>query len=82
MSKSEDARPRTSGPHGRPHHGPATGPAPSPTVPPSRPARPRPGPPPELDHAGRRHRRAMEDATLLDMARRIPTALAQAARLA
>ncbi|MFJ4878865.1 hypothetical protein ACIP93_27185 [Streptomyces sp. NPDC088745] len=82
MSESEDARPGTSGPapHGRPHHGPATGPAPSPTVPPPRPARPRPGPPPELDHTGRRHRRAMEGLTLLGVARRIPTASAQTAR--
>ncbi|MFJ2744862.1 ATP-binding cassette domain-containing protein [Streptomyces sp. NPDC087440] len=79
MSKSEDSRPGTSGPA---HHGPATGPTPSPTVPQPRPDRPRPTVPPELDYNGRRHRRAMEDATLLDMARRIPTALAQTARLA
>ena len=38
--------------------------------------------PPELDYNGRKHRRAMEDATLWDMARRIPTALTQTARLA
>lgn len=52
------------------------------TVPPARQDRPRPSAPPELDYNGRRHRRAMEDATLLDMARRIPAALGQTARLA
>ncbi|MGW6805224.1 hypothetical protein ACWGCF_42940, partial [Streptomyces sp. NPDC055039] len=36
---------------------------------------------PELDHNGRKQRRAMDDATLWDMARRIPMALAQSARL-
>lgn len=43
---------------------------------------PRPASPPELEYNGRRHRHAMEGATLRDMARRIPTALAQTARLA
>ncbi|MFJ3306890.1 ATP-binding cassette domain-containing protein [Streptomyces sp. NPDC086549] len=41
-----------------------------------------PAAPPELDYNGRKHRRAMDDATLWEMARRIPTALAQTARLA
>jgi ATP-binding cassette, subfamily B, bacterial len=44
--------------------------------------RPQPAVPPELDYNGRQHRRAMEDATLWDMARRIPAALGQTARLA
>ncbi|NBE56671.1 ABC transporter ATP-binding protein [Streptomyces boluensis] len=52
------------------------------TVPGARQERPRPSAPPELDYTGRRHRRAMEDAGLLDMARRIPAALGQTARLA
>ncbi|MFF7534266.1 ATP-binding cassette domain-containing protein [Streptomyces bobili] len=49
-------------------------PAPAPSL--------QPSPPPELDYNGRKHRRAMDDATLWEMARRIPTALAQTARLA
>ncbi|MFI0966434.1 ATP-binding cassette domain-containing protein [Streptomyces sp. NPDC021080] len=51
-------------------------------VPAARSAAPRPSAPPELDYNGRKHRRAMDDATLWDMARRIPMALAQSARLA
>ncbi|MFD8371116.1 ATP-binding cassette domain-containing protein [Streptomyces sp. NPDC059688] len=43
---------------------------------------PQPSAPPELDYNGRRHRRAMDDAALWDMARRIPAALIQTARLA
>ncbi|MFF8407749.1 ATP-binding cassette domain-containing protein [Streptomyces sp. NPDC015684] len=43
---------------------------------------PQPSAPPELDYNGRKHRRAMDDATLWDMARRIPAALIQTARLA
>ncbi|MEO3852641.1 ABC transporter ATP-binding protein [Streptomyces sp. B8F3] len=43
---------------------------------------PRPSAPPELDFHGRKHRKALDDATLRDMAHRIPTALAQSARLA
>ncbi len=46
------------------------------------PARPQPAAPPELDYAGRKHRRAMQDATLRQMARRIPAALGQTFRLA
>ncbi|MER6456505.1 ABC transporter ATP-binding protein [Streptomyces sp900105245] len=41
-----------------------------------------PSAPPELDYNGRKHRRAMDDATLWEMARRIPAALIQTARLA
>ncbi len=51
-------------------------------VPGARQSPPQPAPPPELDYNGRKHRRAMEDATLWEMARRIPQALAQTARLA
>ena len=51
-------------------------------MPAARSADPQPSAPPELDYNGRKHRRAMDDATLWDMARRIPTALAQTARLA
>lgn len=51
-------------------------------VPAARSADPQPSAPPELDYNGRKHRRAMDDATLWDMARRIPMALAQSARLA
>ncbi|PKT73175.1 ABC transporter [Streptomyces populi] len=51
-------------------------------VPAARSAGPQPSAPPELDYNGRKHRRAMDDATLWDMARRIPMALAQSARLA
>ncbi|MEW2168062.1 hypothetical protein AB0912_34505 [Streptomyces sp. NPDC007084] len=52
------------------------------TVPAARSGDPQPSPPPELDYNGRKHRRAMDDATLWDMARRIPMALTQSARLA
>ncbi|MER6223506.1 ABC transporter ATP-binding protein [Streptomyces sp900105755] len=52
------------------------------SVPSARPGDPQPSPPPELDFKGRPHRLAMEDATLWEMARRIPQALAQTARLA
>lgn len=52
------------------------------SVPAARSSDPQPTPPPELDYNGRKHRRAMDDATLRDMARRIPMALAQTARLA
>ncbi|WP_274565212.1 ABC transporter ATP-binding protein [Streptomyces spiramyceticus] len=55
---------------------------PAAAVPPARQERPRPSAPPELDYNGRKHRRAMEDATLREMARRIPAALGQTARLA
>ncbi|MFF3906502.1 ATP-binding cassette domain-containing protein [Streptomyces sp. NPDC001848] len=51
-------------------------------VPAARAGSPQPAAPPELDYNGRKHRRAMDDATLWDMARRIPMALAQTARLA
>ncbi|WP_055566901.1 ATP-binding cassette domain-containing protein [Streptomyces atriruber] len=51
-------------------------------VPAPRTAVPPPSEPPELDYNGRKHRRAMDDATLRDMARRIPAALLQTARLA
>ena len=51
-------------------------------VPPARPAAPQPSVPHDLDFHGRKHRRAMDDASLADMARRIPTALVQTARLA
>ncbi|MFI1766190.1 ATP-binding cassette domain-containing protein [Streptomyces sp. NPDC020800] len=51
-------------------------------VPAARAGTPQPAAPPELDYNGRKHRRAMDDATLWDMARRIPMALAQTARLA
>ncbi|WUG05534.1 ABC transporter ATP-binding protein/permease (plasmid) [Streptomyces sp. NBC_00467] len=51
-------------------------------MPAARSADPQPSAPPELDYNGRKHRRAMDDATLWDMARRIPMALAQSARLA
>ncbi|WUP40133.1 ABC transporter ATP-binding protein/permease [Streptomyces sp. NBC_00259] len=43
---------------------------------------PQPTAPPELDYNGRKHRRAMDNASLAEMARRIPRALAQTARLA
>lgn len=52
------------------------------SVPAARTGAPQPSAPPELDYNGRRHRRAMDDATLWDMARRIPAALIQTARLA
>ncbi|WP_078992861.1 ATP-binding cassette domain-containing protein [Streptomyces sp. MMG1121] len=52
------------------------------SVPAARTGTPQPSAPPELDYNGRKHRRAMDDATLWDMARRIPVALAQTARLA
>ncbi|MFD9142702.1 ATP-binding cassette domain-containing protein [[Kitasatospora] papulosa] len=51
-------------------------------VPAARTGAPQPSTPPELDYNGRKHRRAMDEATLWDMARRIPTALIQTARLA
>ncbi|MFI7323032.1 ATP-binding cassette domain-containing protein [Streptomyces venezuelae] len=51
-------------------------------VPAARAAVPPPSEPPELDYDGRTHRHAMDDATLRDMARRIPAALLQTARLA
>ncbi|MFI9259634.1 ABC transporter ATP-binding protein [Streptomyces sioyaensis] len=53
-----------------------------PSVPAARRELPRTTPPPELDYNGRRHRRAMDDATLREMARRVPAALLQTARLA
>ncbi|WP_407563410.1 hypothetical protein [Streptomyces sp. 184] len=62
-------------------HGPSAAQDPA-AVPAARPSDPRPAAPPELDFHGRKHRRALQDATLWDMARRIPTALAQSARLA
>ncbi|MGW7262316.1 ATP-binding cassette domain-containing protein [Streptomyces sp. NPDC054842] len=52
------------------------------SLPAARTGPPQPSAPPELDYNGRKHRRAMDDATLLDMARRIPAALIQTARLA
>ncbi|MDN0199999.1 ABC transporter ATP-binding protein [Streptomyces sp. S.PNR 29] len=52
------------------------------SVPAARVGVPQPSAPPELDYNGRKHRRAMDDATLWDMARRIPAALLQTARLA
>ncbi|MPY62997.1 ABC transporter ATP-binding protein [Streptomyces spongiae] len=52
------------------------------SVPVARSEAPQPSAPPELDYNGRKHRRAMDDATLWDMARRIPAALIQTARLA
>lgn len=52
------------------------------SVPAARDGAPQPAAPPELDYNGRKHRRAMDDATLWDMARRIPRALVQTARLA
>ncbi|MFJ9942844.1 ATP-binding cassette domain-containing protein [Streptomyces erythrochromogenes] len=52
------------------------------SLPAARTGAPQPSAPPELDYNGRRHRRAMDDATLWDMARRIPAALIQTARLA
>ncbi|MFJ9821183.1 ATP-binding cassette domain-containing protein [Streptomyces sp. NPDC101151] len=51
-------------------------------LPAARTGTPQPSAPPELDYNGRKHRRAMDDATLWDMARRIPAALIQTARLA
>ncbi|WP_063759449.1 MULTISPECIES: ATP-binding cassette domain-containing protein [Streptomyces] len=42
----------------------------------------RPAPAAEIDYTGRRHRHALQEATWRDLARRIPTALAGAARLA
>ncbi|WP_326779136.1 ABC transporter ATP-binding protein [Streptomyces sp. NBC_01445] len=52
------------------------------SLPAAREGAPQPSAPPELDYNGRKHRRAMDDATLWDMARRIPAALIQTARLA
>lgn len=52
------------------------------SLPAARAGAPQPSAPPELDYTGRKHRRAMDDATLWDMARRIPAALIQTARLA
>ncbi|GHE16025.1 ATP-binding cassette domain-containing protein [Streptomyces alanosinicus] len=52
------------------------------SLPAARTGAPQPSAPPELDYNGRKHRRAMDDATLWDMARRIPAALIQTARLA
>lgn len=52
------------------------------SVPAARTGVPQPSAPPELDYNGRKHRRAMDDATLWEMARRIPAALIQTARLA
>ncbi|MFD4635082.1 ATP-binding cassette domain-containing protein [Streptomyces sp. NPDC058284] len=52
------------------------------SLPAARTGAPQPSAPPELDYNGRKHRRAMDDATLWDMARRIPAALTQTARLA
>ncbi|MFJ8871323.1 ATP-binding cassette domain-containing protein [Streptomyces sp. NPDC102473] len=52
------------------------------SLPAARTGAPQPSAPPELDYTGRKHRRAMDDATLWDMARRIPAALIQTARLA
>ncbi|MGA5506978.1 hypothetical protein [Streptomyces umbrinus] len=52
------------------------------SVPAARTGVPQPSAPPELDFKGRPHRLAMEDVTLWEMARRIPQALAQTARLA
>lgn len=52
------------------------------SLPAARTGAPQPSAPPELDYNGRKHRRAMDNATLWDMARRIPTALFQTARLA
>ncbi|MGJ5893564.1 ABC transporter [Streptomyces sp. V2] len=52
------------------------------TLPAARTELPQPSAPPELDYNGRKHRHAMDDATLWDMARRIPTALLQTASLA
>lgn len=72
-------------PHGRratPVAKAASDPGGATSVPAARDGAPRPAAPPELDYNGRRHRRAMDDATLRDMARRIPRALAQTARLA
>ncbi|GFN00575.1 ABC transporter [Streptomyces fulvorobeus] len=43
---------------------------------------PRPSAPPELGYTGRAHSRAMEDTSLVDMARRIPAALGATFRLA
>ncbi|MCX4682163.1 ABC transporter ATP-binding protein/permease [Streptomyces sp. NBC_01433] len=52
------------------------------SLPAARTGAPQPSAPPELDYNGRKHRRAMDDASLWDMARRIPAALTQTARLA
>ncbi|MFI0220294.1 ATP-binding cassette domain-containing protein [Streptomyces lydicus] len=52
------------------------------TLPAARTGAPQPSAPPELDYNGRKHRRAMDDASLWDMARRIPAALIQTALLA
>lgn len=52
------------------------------SLPAARTGTPQPSAPPELDYNGRKHRRAMDDATLWDMARRIPAALIQTASLA
>ncbi|MFD7663479.1 ATP-binding cassette domain-containing protein [Streptomyces sp. NPDC059788] len=51
-------------------------PAPAPEGP------PRSSPPAAIDYTGRRHRHALQDATWADLARSIPAALAQSARLA
>ncbi|MFE0726564.1 ATP-binding cassette domain-containing protein [Streptomyces mutabilis] len=51
-------------------------------LPAAREGAPQPSAPPELDYNGRKHRRALDDASLWDMARRIPAALFQTARLA
>ncbi|MEV5279768.1 ABC transporter ATP-binding protein [Streptomyces sp. NPDC006692] len=52
------------------------------SLPAARSGAPQPSAPPELDYNGRKHRRAMDDTALWDMARRIPAALIQTARLA
>ncbi|MDQ0383271.1 hypothetical protein J2S54_000091 [Streptomyces sp. DSM 42143] len=51
-------------------------------LPATREGAPQPSAPPELDYNGRKHRRTLDDASLWDMARRIPAALFQTARLA
>ncbi|MFC8263829.1 ABC transporter ATP-binding protein [Streptomyces sp. NPDC005146] len=48
----------------------------------TKPGAPRPAAPPELSFTGRVHANAMQDATLWDMARRIPAALGRTFRLA
>ncbi len=62
--------------------GPADAPEAPGAVPAARAGAPQPSAPPELDYNGRPHRLAMDQTTLWDMARRIPAALAQTARLA
>ncbi|MFH8492113.1 ATP-binding cassette domain-containing protein [Streptomyces longisporoflavus] len=76
--------PRVGGPRPAASPGvtPDVAPGGTPALPAARPANPQPSAPAELDYNGRKHRKAMEHATLWDMARRIPTALAQTARLA